>query len=267
MTANDKLPVSTDSVKNLLRENKSLSALQVGRIMFLNNCMLMDNGHRLYTSEQNREMLKKLKKTSKDTEDMIFYQRLVTYSINELNIIIMYDRLAERSIDFIKSQVKLARQGCKVDINKYYEATHDVRKATEFIASYAVFYDAMKIILKDRRLTDRFRIAPLSQRILNEAKELDRKILQDKKEQKEPFKMYLIGTRGYEMVIEHAEDKRINNLVTYLKNKFNAKRQINALDTEAVASDIRSGFYNLDALEALRRDISIESNKRGKNND
>jgi len=99
-------------MKRLLRQ-KRVSALQIGRIMFLNNCILSENSNneQLFTVEEMDQLLHNFYQYCSEEEYKEFklYQHLVTFSLNVLNLLLAKNATANQSAAFLISQAKAAR--------------------------------------------------------------------------------------------------------------------------------------------------------------
>lgn len=100
--------VNDKAVKRLLKRDQ-ISALQVGRILYLNVCEMTLGHKQLYSHDEYIKMQYKLERTKKEIGDFITYQRLVNYAVNFLNDIQTYEALALKGFKYIDVQMELIK--------------------------------------------------------------------------------------------------------------------------------------------------------------
>lgn len=172
-------PVNDKAVKRLLRQKKPLTGTQVGRILFLNVCELTEGKEQLYNYKEYLEMTNLLYKSGSDKEirDFILYQRLTTYAVNAINELIVRDKLSLKGFEYIYSQLDLYKIKSTINSKLIIDTINDVRVNLQYINSYALFFDAMKKLLKDRRLISEYRITTRSKEVIKQAKKFDNFIM------------------------------------------------------------------------------------------
>ena len=118
----------------------------------------MTLGHKqLYSHDEYIKMQYKLERTKKEIGDFITYQRLVNYAVNFLNDIQTYEALALKGFKYIDVQMELIKDnpGSKlIDPDEIMNSIRDIRNALQYINSYALFFDAMKDLLKNDAQAD-----------------------------------------------------------------------------------------------------------------
>ena len=84
-------PVNDSAVKRLLRK-ENLTGAQIGRILFLNIHEMIEGHKQLYTYEEYAELVRKLDDEN-EFKNFVFYQRLTTYAVNEINELMIRNEL------------------------------------------------------------------------------------------------------------------------------------------------------------------------------
>lgn len=238
--------VNDKAVKRLLKQDQ-LSALQVGRILYLNVCEMTLGHKQLYSHDQFIKMQYKLERTKKEIGDFITYQRLVNYAINLLNDIQTYEALALKGFKYIDVQMELIKNnpGSKlIDPDEIMSSIRDIRNTLQYINSYALFFDAMKYLLKnDRRLKESYRVPPAAQEIIDKAKEFDDYIEKSFTEDvREKYELNFIGEIPRVYTEHKAKAATVISLSSYLWHRFFYTQPIDNLSTEAVSIYINSHY-------------------------
>ena len=214
-------PVNDAAVKRLLNQ-KEITGLQIGRILFLNICEMIEGRKQLYTYKEYIDLLSLLAEKDDDDEikNFIFYQRLTTYAVNELNEMIIRNKLSLKGFKYLYSEFNLYKINNmhQLDYNEISNTINDIRLNLQYINSYALFYDAMKKMLKDPRLKTKYRISHQARQVINEAKKYDDFI--KSQDQIKKSKSILIGEKP-RIYTEHVATKQTTDeIITYLKNTF-----------------------------------------------
>lgn len=238
-------PVNDKAVKRLLRQKKPLTGTQVGRIVFLNVCEMAEGNKQIYNFDEYERLTSKLYvQNEKEYMTFIFYQRLSTYAVNELNEIMIRNNLSLKGMKYIYSQFELLKLNKKIDTEEIQKTVMDYRLNLQYINSYALFFDAMKAMLKDRRLKKEYRIPPLSRKVMISAKNYDEylsKTYTDEEMQK--LGLYYIGEIPRVYTEHSATQKTITSLVEYLQRLFDPKiGSMDGLSTSNIAVDINQRF-------------------------
>lgn len=238
--------VNDNAVKRLLKRSQ-LSALQIGRILYLNVCEMTFGRKQLYSHDEYIKMQYKLERTKKEIGDFITYQRLVNYAVNFLNDIQTYEALALKGFKYIDVQMKLIKNnpGSKlIDPDEIMSSIRDIRNALQYINSYALFFDAMKDLLKnDRRLKESYRVPPAAQEIIDKAKELDTYIEKSfTAEVREKYELNFIGEIPRVYTEHKARAATVISLKGYLWDRFFYTRPVDDLATEATSIYINSHY-------------------------
>ena len=238
--------VDDTSVKRLLSQKKNLSALQVGRISFLNVCRMSNGEKQLYTINEYTEMIKKLRKTPENIGNFIFYQRLASFALNVSNDMKVRNILALNNFKYLKLQLELIKKSPDSDLidkEQIMDSIIEIREVLQSINTCALIYDAIRSILKnDRRLTATYRIAPQAHEVMKEAKNYD-KYLESLKE--DTFKKYNLNYIGEipRVYTEHkARPQTIEGVKEYLIQTFDYKIPINSVTTGEITLYISSHF-------------------------
>lgn len=285
------MEINKYAMKRLLRQ-KRVSALQIGRIMFLNNCILSENSNneQLFTVEEMDQLLHNFYQYCSEEEYKEFklYQHLVTFSLNVLNLLLAKNAAANQSAAFLISQAKAARylmkdyavkfenkvnekEGFKgiitinaeatlnglsqesfeaitaaaikqsdlIDIASAKAAYGNIFDALNRIGAYKVFYQGMKHLLHDRRLTEEYELFPSSRELLNNIDKMH--AMANKKDQKisylyEQIHFYPFSLKDCEGMI----NPKVNPLsvAKYLKEHFNYSVDVGNLQNEVVMQDL-----------------------------
>ena len=238
--------VNDKAVKRLLKRDQ-LSALQVGRILYLNVCEMTFGRKQLYSSDEYIKMQYKLERTKKEIGDFITYQRLVNYAVNFLNDIQTYEALALKGFKYIDVQMELIKNnpGSKlIDPDEIMSSIRDIRNTLQYINSYALFFDAMKDLLKnDRRLKESYRVPPAAQEIIDKAKEFDTYIEKSfTAEVREKYELTCIGEIPRVYTEHKARGATVISLKGYLWDRFFYNHSVDDLATEATSIYINSHY-------------------------
>ena len=238
--------VNDKAVKRLLKQDQ-LSALQVGRILYLNVCEMTFGRKQLYSHDEYIKMQYKLERTKKEIGDFITYQRLVNYAVNFLNDIQTYEALALKGFKYIDVQMELIKNnpGSKlIDPDEIMSSIRDIRNTLQYINSYALFFDAMKDLLKnDRRLKESYRVPPAAQEIIDKAKEFDTYIEKSfTAEVRKKYELNFIGEIPRVYTEHKARAATVISLKGYLWDRFFYTQPIDDLATEATSIYINSHY-------------------------
>ena len=202
--------ISKDAIKRLLKSDK-LTPLQVGRILFLNNCTLLEDQEQLFTTEESKQLLNKFyaNATEAERQQFIMYYRVTVYSLNELNILLNKTNTAVEAIYNMLKYVQLSE--CKLkeyllerieftsykdfkekvsklsfdEYKKYVDAAFKDQSHTEINNSYnfvkialkraggyRTFYEGARALFSDRRLLDQYRYTPITRSLVDTVKNL-----------------------------------------------------------------------------------------------
>lgn len=213
--------VNDAAVRKLLNQ-KEITGLQIGRILFLNICEMIEGKKQLYTYEEYIDLISLLAKKNDDDEirNFIFYQRLTTYAVNELNEMIIRNKLSLKGFKYLYSELSLyeINNMHQLDYSEINSTINDIRLNLQYINSYALFYDAMKKMLKDPKLKTKYRISHQAEQVINEAKKYDEFI--KKQDKIKELKLIPIGEEP-RIYTEHiATEETVNDIIKYLKNTF-----------------------------------------------
>lgn len=238
-------PINDKAVKRLLRQKKPLTGTQVGRIIFLNVCEMAEGNKQIYNFDEYDRLVNKLFiQNEEEYKTYIFYQRLSTYAVNELNEIMIRNNLSLKGMKYIYSQFELLKLNQKIDIEEIQKTVADYRLNLQYINSYALFFDAMKAMLKDRRLKKEYRIPPLSRKIMISAKNYDEYLSKTyTDEEMKKLGLYYIGEIPRVYTEHSATQKTITSLVEYLQRLFDPNiGNMDELSTSNIAVDINQRF-------------------------
>ena len=239
--------VNDKAVKRLLSQKKKLTGLQVGRILFLNVCRLFEGETELYTYEEYVELINKLQPTEEEVGGYIFYQRLATHAIDTLNIIRANDVTALRGFRYLHLQMELIKENPSsnlIDPDGIIESIFDIRRALQYINTYALLFDAMRSILKhDRRITPAYRLLPESRRVMKEAKKYDEYIEKNFTEDvRSKYKLNYIGEIPRVYTEHGSKPETINKIASYLKETFDYHKSIDRVTRAEVTLYINNHF-------------------------
>ena len=238
-------PINDKAVKRLLRQKKPLTGTQVGRIIFLNVCEMAEGNKQIYNFDEYDRLVNKLFiQNEEEYKTYIFYQRLSTYAVNELNEIMIRNNLSLKGMKYIYSQFELLKLNQKIDIEEIQKTVADYRLNLQYINSYALFFDAMKAMLKDRRLKKEYRIPPLSRKVMISAKNYDEYLSKTyTDEEMKKLGLYYIGEIPRVYTEHSATQKTITSLVEYLQRLFDPNiGNMDELSTSNIAVDINQRF-------------------------
>jgi hypothetical protein len=216
--------VNDTAVKRLLRLDK-ITGKQIGRILFLNVCEMVEGRKQLYSAKEYSALLEKIADSSdKEIFDFLFYQKLATYATNELNEIIIRDDLSLKGLKYNYTSFKLYKLGQKINIDEIQNTVFDVRLNLQYINSYALFYDAVKKMLGDRRLKPEYRIPTQSRNVINQAKKYDDYLTKEFTESElKKLKLNFIGEIPRIYTEHPASKKTIDEIIKFLKNQYDPK--------------------------------------------
>lgn len=215
-------PVNDKSIKRLLKQ-KTVTGAQIGRLLFLNICEMTENKEQLYTAEEYIELIKKLNsKDEKEVNSFLFYLRLSTYAVNEINELMVRDSLSLKGLKYIYSQFtlyKLTKNDEILNTEEIQNTIFDIRLNLKYINSYALFFDAVRKMLRDSRIKSQYRIIKSSREVLEQAKKYDDYILRNftEKERKDNH-LNFIGEIPRIYTEHSASKKTINEIIAYLKS-------------------------------------------------
>lgn len=245
--------VNDSAVKRLLKQS-TITGLQIGRILFLNICEMIEGKKQLYTYDEYLDMISLLS-SSHDLDsinDFIFFQRLTTYAVNELNEMIIRNKLSLKGLKYINSELQLFKLNNKhnLDYNEIYNTIDDIKTNIQYINSYGLFFDAMKLLLKDNRLKEDYRISRQSQKVLQAVdihnRNIDRWINPLKKKTKPKDIEKFIIHEAYTDINDMPSTQPITELSSYLKNTFDPqKNSIDNITTSDIAKYINFHFNKI----------------------
>ena len=131
-----------------------------------------------------------------------------------------------------------------IDPDGIIESIFDIRRALQYINSYALFFDAMKDLLKnDRRLKESYRVPPAAQEIIDKAKELDTYIEKSfTAEVREKYELNFIGEIPRVYTEHKARAATVISLKDYLWDRFFYNHSVDDLATEATSIYINSHY-------------------------
>lgn len=203
--------ISKDAIKRLLKSDK-LTPLQVGRILFLNNCTLIEDHEQLFTKEESKQLLNKFyaNATEAERQQFIMYYRVTVYSLNELNILLNQTNTAIQAIYNMLQYAQLSK--CKLneyllerikftsykdfkkkvnelsfdEYKKFVDAAFKDQSQTAIInnsynfvlvalkraGGYRTFYEGARALFSDRRLLDQYRYTPVTRSLVDTVKNL-----------------------------------------------------------------------------------------------
>lgn len=248
--------INDKAVKRLLRL-KELSPLQAGRILFLNNCYIIEGEKQLFGVDEYQALLKRMITDDEKSKEFMFYQRLATFGINELNLIKVKNGLALTSFDLISAQLEILKNHPeRYNPETTTDAIQNIRAAIREIHSYALYYDAAKKIFKDRRLKDEYRTTSQSKRVIQKAKQFDEflessdvdKYLHiDNAKMKRREKCHVLGLYQIGQIprvyIEHkAKPQTIQSIIDYLKVTLDPRYSVDNITTAMIPAFIESHF-------------------------
>lgn len=276
-------------MKRLLKQHR-VSALQVGRIMFLNNCILSENSNneQLFTVEEMDQLLHNFYQhcSKEEYEEFKLYQHLVTFSLNVLNLLLAKNAAANQSVAFLISQAYASKYLIKdfltnkltknrqalsneetikvynfvdnlklsefedfavhaieesqiINIDYAKDAYGNIFDALKLIGAYKVFYQGMKQLLHDRRLTEKYELSSSSRELLNNIDKMH--AMANHKDKKisylyEQIHFYPFPLKDCEGMI----NPKVNPLsvAKYLKEHFNCNVEVGNLQNEVVIQDL-----------------------------
>lgn len=238
--------VNDKAVKRLLRQD-NLKGLQIGRILFLNVCEMTEGREQLYSSEEFIGLLNKLSSKEVEIDSYVFYQRLSTYAVNEINELMVRDSLSLKGFKYIYSQFNLYKVTKKdevLDTEEIQKTIFDIRLNLKYINSYALFFDAVRKMLKDRRLKSKYRIIRQSKPVIEESKKYDEYLLKTFSEnERKRLNLYCIGEIPRVYTEHEPRKETIDAIISFLKNVFDPKTSsMDNMTTSSVAMYINSHF-------------------------
>lgn len=238
--------INDTAVKRLLKKEQ-LTPLQIGRIIFLNVCEMTVGHKQLYSYDEYVKMQYKLERKKEAWGKFITYQRLTNYAVNALNNLRVRERLSFRGFEYINLQMKLIKENPNsklIDPEQIMDAIEDIRQTLQYINSYALFYDAMRSILKnDRRLKESYRIEPSARSVLSRAKEYDEYIEKNFTEDvRKKYELNFIGEIPRVYTEHKARAVTVKRLKDYLWNRYFYTKPTDDLATEATSIYINSHY-------------------------
>ena len=238
--------INDTAVKRLLKKGQ-LTPLQIGRIIFLNVCEMTVGHKQLYSYDEYVKMQYKLERKKEVWGEFITYQRLTNYAVNALNNLRVRERLSNRGFDYINLQMKLIKDNPNsqlIDPDEIMDAIADIRQTLQYINSYALFYDAMRSILKnDRRLKESYRIEPSSQEILDKARKYDEHIEKNfTEDERKKYKLNFVGEIPRVYTEHKAKAGTVKRLSDYLWSRYFYTKPTDDLATEATSIYINSHY-------------------------
>ena len=120
----------------------------------------------------------------------------------------------------------------------------DIRGALQYIHSYALFFDAVRSILKhDRRITPAYRLLPESRRVMKEAKKYDEYIEKNfTAEDRSKYKLNYIGEIPRVYIEHKPKPKTIKKIIDYLMFEFDYHKSIDRVTRAEVTLYINNHF-------------------------
>lgn len=238
--------INDTAVKRLLKQ-KRLTPVQIGRLEFLNLCEMTLGHKQLYSNEQYVQMQYKLERKEEVFGKFITIQRLLNYAVNALNNLQVREDLSLTGFQYIHLQMHLIKENIDDELinpEQIMIAIQDIRRTLQYINSYALFYDAMRLILKnDRRLKSSYRITPKARTILNEAKKFDEYISKNfTADIRKKFNLYYIGEIPRVYTEHKAKAGTIKKLKDFLLSRYVYTEPVDSLPTEATSIYINSHF-------------------------
>ena len=235
-------PVNDSAVKRLLRK-ENLTGAQIGRILFLNIHEMIEGHKQLYTYEEYAELVRKLDDEN-EFKNFVFYQRLTTYAVNEINELMIRNELSLKGLKYIYSELRLHKldEKHKLDYLEIKSTINDIRLNLKYINSYALFYDAVKKLLKDRRLKSEYRITKQAHKVIKETAKFNEYIDNLGKKEAKELKLYSIGKIS-EVYIEYKpRPEVINKIINYLRVVFDPSTNIGNVTVSNVAKYLNQEF-------------------------
>lgn len=238
--------INDAAAKRLLKQ-KRLTPVQIGRLEFLNLCEMTLGHKQLYSNEQYVQMQYKLERKEEVFGKFITIQRLLNYAVNALNNLQVREDLSLTGFQYIHLQMHLIKENLDDELinpEQIMIAIQDIRRTLQYINSYALFYDAMRLILKnDRRLKSSYRITPKARTILNEAKKFDEYISKNfTADIRKKFNLYYIGEIPRVYTEHKAKAGTIKKLKDFLLSRYVYTEPVDSLPTEATSIYINSHF-------------------------
>lgn len=234
--------VNDTTVKGLLQK-KQLTSLQVGRIIFLNACLMFEGHKQLFTNEEYSQMVAKIKPEEDEIGKFVTYQRLTTYAINAQNYLKARSESSLIGLQYIQLQARLIRdhhQSSLIDSDQISYIIEEVKGTLKFIDAYAIFHDAMRVILKnDRRIKPSYRITSQAQKVINEVKIYNGYILKlFSKDVRKKYNLQIID----EISKNYSEKTKAKELSDYLIDKFSYTNFVDNIVTMETTLYISSYF-------------------------
>lgn len=255
--------INDKAVKRLLRL-KELSPLQAGRILFLNNCYIIEGEKQLFGVDEYQALLKRMITDDEKSKEFMFYQRLATFGINELNLIKVKNGLALTSFDLISAQLEILKNHPeRYNPETTTDAIQNIRATIREIHSYALYYDAAKKIFKDRRLKDEYRTTSQSKRVIQKAKQFDEFLESSdvdkylhidtasldsynakmkRREKCHVLGLYQIGQIPRVYIEHKAKPQTIQSIIDYLKVTLDPRYSADNITTAMIPAFIESHF-------------------------
>lgn len=238
--------INDAAAKRLLKQ-KRLTPVQIGRLEFLNLCEMTLGHKQLYSNEQYVQMQYKLERKEEVFGKFITIQRLLNYAVNALNNLQVREDLSLTGFQYLYLQMDLIKENPNSELihpNQIIISIQDIRRTLRYINSYALFFDAMRLILKnDRRLKSSYRITPKARTILNEAKKFDEYISKNfTADIRKKFNLYYIGEIPRVYTEHKAKAGTIKKLKDFLLSRYVYTEPVDSLPTEATSIYINSHF-------------------------
>ncbi len=236
-------PVNDKAVKRLLRLDK-VTGKQVGKILFLNVCEMVEGREQLYSTEEYIDLVDKINnKSEKDVYEFLFYQKLVTYATNELNDILIRNDLSLKGLKYNYAQFDLYKLGKEINTEEIQNTVFNVRLNLRYINSYALFYDAVKKMLGDRRLKYEYRVPTKSREVMNQAKKYDNYLSSEfTNDELKKLDLHFIGEIPRVYTEHPASKETIDKVVEYLKKQYNPKYGSDSITTSITATYLNKMF-------------------------
>lgn len=240
---NNNQDVDDVAVKRLLHQ-KQLSPLQVGRILFLDACRMFEGDKQIFTNEEYIHMVNKIKPQESTIGEYITYQRLTTYAVNSQNYLKARNESSLMGLQYIQLQARLIEEepeSTLIDSDQILTAIENIKTTLSFITVYALFFDAMRSILKnDRRIKSSYRITGQANEVIIGVKKYNEFIKKNiTRNIREKYNLYPIDviskTYNTPKII-------IKELSEYLMDKFNYTNFLDNVVTMETTLYIKSYF-------------------------
>lgn len=236
-----------DMVIKRLLQKKQLSPLQVGRIIFLDSCKMFSGQKQIFTSDEYLQMISKINPKDDEIGEFITFQRLTTYAINAQNYLKVRNESSLIGLQYLKMQMDLIKKNPKsklIDPDQILFIIGNIKSTLSFIESYAIFYDAMRLILKnDRRLKPSYRITGQAPEVLKAVKEYNKFIVKEfSNAMREKYNLYTIDNIPK---IDSTEQTKVKKLGKYLMDKYSYTNFVDNVVTNETTLYIASYFADI----------------------